>query len=239
MATMRTPDVTACLAMAACLLLAACGKTDSESSEERASDVASEGLDKSESGKEVAAAPSWKDRLQSADILKSGKDALGRYAGDAKGKLPDLDVQALQDRAAELRKSIETEDYDLAEKAGDKLGSLLDTRAIGDCVRFLRINSEKGSAAAKAAIDEHLGTVELSPEVRKFFVDMGDGLAAMDTGQRIDLIAAIVGIACEIKFGHGAGHVGDIVGALLKEAFQVERKSDISGSNEIVPNPKK
>ena len=156
---------------------------------------------------------------------------------DAKGKFPDLDVKALQDKALELRNSIESEDYDLAEKAGDKLGSLLDNRAIGDCVRFLRINSEKGSAAAKAAIDEHLGSVQLSPEVRNFFVEMGEGLAALDTGQRIDLIAAIVGIACEVKFGHGGGHVGDIVGAVLKEAFHVERKPDISGGSEIVPNP--
>ena len=223
---MKTPNYTIACILTCCCFLNGCEKrTEKVEAEGTNTAVSNEQPnDDEEADTSKLREPSWKDRLRSSDLLKSGKDKAAQYARDAKSKLGDFSVKGFKQEVLDLKTSIEKNDYASAQTAGDKLASLLDSRAISDCVRFFKIKSEKGAVAAREAIDEHLEAVEMAAEYRKVFEYMGDNIASMGAEDTIDVIALIVAYSCENKFPHGGAVVGIVLGEVLKEVFNVERK---------------
>lgn len=168
---------------------------------------------------------SWREKFDAGNLVRSGREITDKYSAEAEKALNQWNVKDLKSRAEGLGKAINSGDFAEAQVIADKLGKALDSDRIGMCVKFFRIKSEHGSKAAQEEIRKYMDSVTLTSEEKKVFENLHAYIATMDAEATINVVAMITAIACEAKLGHGGAAIGGLLGEILKEAFQVNRKT--------------
>jgi len=133
------------------------------------------------------------------------------------GDLSDLDGFRLQIRS--FRASLATNDFPRAKQCANQIDKLLKTEIVAQSIEFLRIESTEGAEKAKEAVTNYMAKNDLGEAETKACREVLTYFANMDGMQRIDLVSAVIYIACEREMSHGAAIPTAFAHVLMEELF--------------------
>lgn len=159
--------------------------------------------------------PSWREWIAKgtdAEWWKKQWSQASDSARKAKASLETIRVDEVKKQAAEITKAIERQDFSKVEAIAGELGKHLSVEKLGEGLRFITIQRQKGGEAAAKAIDEYAARQDLNEFEKAAAQNLKKSLMF---AQREDVQGSVVWailFACECKFG---SHEGAMIGGLI------------------------